>query len=277
MFQGHSGGSRIGTALGAIILTALTGLCATAAASPIVINNVSDLENINSNLSGDYVLGSDINATGFPFTPIGTTLSPFAGIFDGQGHTINGLSINASSFSLSSPIEIGLFGSIGASGVARNVGLNNVAISVNAPSSAVGGLAGDSLGTLSNVYVNGSITVTGALPGPGGTAIGGLVGDTGGLVSKISQASAATNISTSSGVYSAIGGLVGLAEGQITLSHSSGTIVSSGFEFYGVGGLVGESNNANISQSSSSGLVAGGSLYHGVGDLLGLMSGLFLM
>ena len=55
---------------------------------------------INGNLDGDYVLDGDIDLTdylgGGSWTPIGTENVPFTGTFDGNGHSITGLYINAS-------------------------------------------------------------------------------------------------------------------------------------------------------------------------------------
>src|SRR5690606_35707423 len=70
----------------------------------------TSLQGIDNNLSGRYVLGSDIDASatsgwngGAGFDPIGNPpVSPisanhFTGRFDGLGHTISGLTINRSS------------------------------------------------------------------------------------------------------------------------------------------------------------------------------------
>src|ERR1019366_9480272 len=61
----------------------------------MLVNTVYDLQNIQNNLSYDYALGKDIDASatanwngGTEFIPIGTYPSAFNGIFDGQGNTI---------------------------------------------------------------------------------------------------------------------------------------------------------------------------------------------
>jgi hypothetical protein len=83
-----------------------------------------DLQGINGNLSGNYVLGSNIDATetnswnsngggGFyGFNPIGI-YSSYSGTFDGLGHNISNIYIN-----LNSP-SVGLFGSINSSSTVK--------------------------------------------------------------------------------------------------------------------------------------------------------------
>ena len=65
-----------------------------ARADTTVINSVWDLQNIQNNLAGNYVLGADIDASLFGnFTPIGSPITPFTGSFDGQGRVVSGLTI----------------------------------------------------------------------------------------------------------------------------------------------------------------------------------------
>src|SRR5260370_34991243 len=86
--------------------------------TPTVVYTISDLQAIQNNLSGYYVLGANIDAAGFNFTPIGSAANPFTGIFDGQGYTISNLTINNVSNT-----DSGLFGDIGPTGMVGNVGL----------------------------------------------------------------------------------------------------------------------------------------------------------
>jgi hypothetical protein len=66
----------------------------------------------STRLSGNYVLGSDIAASGTStwnsnsgFSPIGDATTNFTGTFDGLGHTITGLTINRSQVILEQPIK----------------------------------------------------------------------------------------------------------------------------------------------------------------------------
>src|ERR1700733_7862916 len=64
------------------------------------IQTVQNLQNIQNNLSGSYCLANDIDASatatwngGTGFIPIGNG-TQFSGLFDGQNHTIDRLTIN---------------------------------------------------------------------------------------------------------------------------------------------------------------------------------------
>lgn len=78
----------------------------------MLVNSLTQLQNIQTNLSGSYALGTTINAApslvmngGLGFNPIGDDLNPFTGKFNGNGNVIAGLYINR-------PLEdyVGLFG-----------------------------------------------------------------------------------------------------------------------------------------------------------------------
>ena len=161
----------------------------------MLVNTTSDLDAVRTNQSGTYALGTKItfepNQT---FTPIPN----FTGLFDGQGQTIANLTI------ASTAQNVGLFGSIGSTGVVRNLNLTDV--TVNGPNSQfVGTLAGTNAGTISNVSATGAASV-----GSNGIA-GGLVGSNSGT---ITNAFATGNV-TGSGANSTAGGLVGQNLGTI--------------------------------------------------------------
>src|SRR5207244_2010098 len=75
----------------------------------VVINNISDLQAIQNNPSGSYVLGANIDAVGFYFSSI----ADFSGVLDGQGYSIDNL-------------QNPLFNKIDAQGVVQNLNLTNV-------------------------------------------------------------------------------------------------------------------------------------------------------
>src|SRR6516225_2330720 len=120
------------------------------AATPIIINNAADLENINNNLSGNYVLGGNIDLSGVNFTPIGSLVNPFTGTFNGNGYTISNLSIN-----LPSTSHVGLFGWVGQTGNVHSLRLSNVSVIGNGD---VGGLAGGVEGVIAECSVSGSVS-----------------------------------------------------------------------------------------------------------------------
>jgi len=179
----------------------------------------ADLQGINGNLAGNYVLGADIDATGASAWNAGDGFAPVAnlqGTFDGLGHTIAGLTINR-------PLSygVGLFGATTAASVIRNVGLTNVSVS---GLNRVGGLVGSNYGTISNSYSTGSVS--------GSTYVGGLVGWNDGTISKISNSYATGSVSG----IEFVGGLVGYANGgAISNSYASGSVSGSSY----AGGLAG--------------------------------------
>ena len=140
----------------------------------IWIHNVYELQNMSKNLSGNYALANDIDATitktwnnGSGFVPIGNYNNRFGGTFDGKGYKIINLYINRSSQN-----DVGLFGYTSKYAVIENVGLVNVSVSGNYD---VGGLVGwNYYGTVSNSYATGNVS--------GNYAVGGFVGENYGTV-----------------------------------------------------------------------------------------------
>lgn len=95
----------------------------------------------NGDLSGradlTVRLTADLDLTGFRWVPIGFGEAEFAGVFDGVGHTIRGLTIQKKG-----PGNYGLFGAV--SGTVQNVAaagtIQNLA---GDPHSALGGIVGE--------------------------------------------------------------------------------------------------------------------------------------
>lgn len=56
-----------------------------------VITSADDLQAINNNLSGKYILMGDIDLSGENWTPIGDLSDPFTGEFNGNGYTVSNL------------------------------------------------------------------------------------------------------------------------------------------------------------------------------------------
>lgn len=225
-----------------------------------VINTVRQLQAINNNLSGNYVLGKDIAAgqtsawnSGAGFLPIGSMATPFTGTFDGAGHTISGLVINSNASS------VGLFGAVGGAGTVRNVTLAGGAIAVNTtPYAPVGALVGANMGMVSNSTASTPISGSGDLD----EAAGGLVGDNQGVITGCAASGAVSGADS--------GGLVGDNSGQITLSYATGPISGGTGGYRAAGGLVG-GNYGNISTSYATGNVTG--VMGRVGGLAGITYG----
>jgi VCBS repeat-containing protein/probable HAF family extracellular repeat protein len=221
------------------------------ATTPIVINNISDLQAIQNNPSGSYVLGANIDAAGL----LNVTIVDFSGVLNGNGYSIDNL-------------QNPLFHKIDTQGVVQNLNLTNVHLY-------------DAALALDNEGVVSACSVTGAVLGhniEGGAA--GLVnfnGGTGVISNSYSTASVNGNFNSGS-----IGGLVDTNVGLITGSYATGALTGahSGGGLVGdngigpngevgtilnsyatgsimgdaVGGLVG-TNNANITDSYASGLL----------------------
>ncbi|MCT7529622.1 filamentous hemagglutinin N-terminal domain-containing protein [Aliarcobacter cryaerophilus] len=212
----------------------------------------TDLQGINGNLLGNYVLGANIDASdtsswnvgnhdwntgtaevAMGWTPIGNSSNRFTGNFDGLGHTISNLKINnKSNFT-------GLFGNTDGATI-KNIGVVDADIQSHY---AAGILIGDAKNTtIKKSYTTGKITGT-------SNEIGGLVGRfaSGGGNSYIENSYSSADVTGTDNV----GGLVGLllagsmgedATTSISNAYATGNVSGA----YNVGGLVGR-----LSASSS--------------------------
>ena len=245
-------------------------------------------------LGANAELVGNIDATGTAswnggagFVPIGnSSTSAYGGVFNGQGNTINGLTINTSSLSMNT----GLFGKTGGESTIENVGVTNVLISGGYE---VGGLVGNNTGTIKNASVTGAVagisesdnagglvglndgSITNAhsstaVVGSEGTDIGGLVGFSDGPISTVYS----TGSVTGNGSVD-VGGLVGDLRSTLNIGYSSGAVSDAGSSYLNLGGLVGYTYNATITNSFSIGSVTtssgGESIY--VGGLVGYVGG----
>lgn len=204
--------------------------------SYLLINSAADLSEITS--TGNYYLSQNIDATGITYTPV---LS-FAGLFDGDGHTISNLTISSTGAS------VGLFGSTASGGSIKNLGLINETIT---GSEYVGGLVGvlNTGSSISNCYTTGTVNGTSTSEADTGGLVGALKGG------SISNSYSSTNVTGGAGY--GIGGLVGcLFSGSISNSYFTGTVTSTGSNGC-VGGLVGwnQQGTGTISNSYSTGSV----------------------
>jgi filamentous hemagglutinin family protein len=242
----------------------------------------TDLQGINGNLAGNYVLGANIDAsptgagawyTAGGFTPIGDNTTNFSGTFDGLGHTITGLTINQPATDY-----VGLFGKNSTASVISNVGLvgagvtgrnytgglegwnsgainNSYATGSVAGAVGTGGLVGVSYGTNSNSYATGSVTGT-------GNFTGGLAGYSKGAISNCY----ATGSVSGTGYYT--GGLAGYDGGTISNSYATGAVTENGSG----GGLVGY-NSGTIINSYATGSVTLTGSNNVIGGLVGYNTG----
>ena len=168
-------------------------------------------EAARNDLSINCTLIADIDLTGKEWTPIGSNINyvytGYTGTFDGQGHTISGLTINQARFA------VGLIGCIDKGGTVKNVQLKDVNISGE---SEVGAIAGASLGTVIGCSVEGG-SVTASL-----TVAGGVVGNSRSL--ETGEHGDIIGCSSSATVQgeSSVGGVSGvITDGFITACYST--------------------------------------------------------
>ncbi|MDR7080142.1 putative phosphodiesterase [Neobacillus niacini] len=112
-------------------------------------------------IDGKYELSADIDMKDVAFTAMGggSAPAPFLGTFNGNGYTISNLTISSSNN------NTGFFSYLGTGGRVVNLKLVNVDITGK---NNTGSIAGVSIGTIENSYVDGKIT--------GGGYTGGIVG-----------------------------------------------------------------------------------------------------
>ena len=113
------------------------------------VTNAEQLQDINTNLSGNYALKNDIDAGSIAnFVPIGNN-DVFAGILDGLGNEIERLTIKR-------PVDaqVGLFYETAENSILRNLSLLDVDIT---GCEATGSLVGRNKGTIQNINVKGTI------------------------------------------------------------------------------------------------------------------------
>ena len=275
-------------------------------ASAIVIKTPAELAAIGNDMYGSYVLANDIDMSSYGnWTPIGKlTASPFKGKFDGQGHSILGLTVNVSidSASLTNPAHgVGLFG-ICDGAVIKNVALEDVNISIkntsgyeytnvkiNGRNIYAGAIAGYMYNesVIYNSYASGTITATASGESEGASA-GGLVGYSKSAIVSYSYSNCEVTAKSQNQMYSApsnAGGIIGLSEdeGYIDKCYNTGDVISITADFGDsvAGGLIGKntSNGFSITDSFNEGSVTSnvGNLFSEsayAGGIAGYYSGL---
>ena len=182
---------------------------------------------------------------GMGFIPIGENYGlKFAGTYDGNGHSIDGLFINRDDN------YIGLFGSV-QDGIIKNIGITNVNISGNITyAGALAGYLSGSGTVVTNCYSSGTVT--------GSYHIGGLLGD---ISTSVNVKISYSNCSVTG--YNTVGGLLGqIYEGVVRNSYSKGTVQRQGGSSTFLGGFCGYISDGTIEYCYSTGKVE----YNGTSD-----------
>ena len=279
-YTGDASGYEVGTA------QELAGLAQ-------LVNGGNTLEGVT------IALTSDIDLTGHQWTPIGDgvrsgsgfTGDAFSGTFDGNGHTISGLSVPDT---YSGDSAAGLFGIV-SGGTVKDLTLTDVSISIP---------QGELVGSVAGMLCNGS-TVSGCTVGAvndgsmvsGAKGVGGVVGrmtisstitgctnnavvqgsgsNIGGIVGAAyytevgssMEVSDCTNNGKVSGQLG-VGGIVGLSAADISDCTNTAAITSGG---YSVGGIAGEQKNAGsiIGCTNTADIINTVSSAYGSGGIVG--------
>ncbi len=221
---------------------------------------------LNASASGN---GADVwgNAG---FIPVGSSAMQFYGTFDGQGHVIDQLSINASA----TPYA-GLFGWTSGATIS-NVGLTNASVT---GTERVGVLAGYlNGGSIANSYATGTVLARGSNSNYG--IAGGLVGYLQYAAISNSHASVAVTADVTTSLWSSAGGLAGglvgvadNASSPISNSYATGAVAALGGTGNALGshagGLIGRDINTSIDSSYATGSVTNTGVNANSGGLVG--------
>ena len=203
-------------------------------ASPYQLSTPAELIWFKTNgSSSHFALTNHIDMSGCPWG--GGRSAVFSGTFDGQGHVIDGLSMDASTQ------KVGFFQEIGNSGAVKNLGLTNVdLVSRFNPLTPdqdgyIGGLAAYSGGSIESSFVTGRVEAiySGASNGDA-MYVGGLVGW--GIFTSTTTDAWFSGAAVG-GSY--VGGLFGRLDNLLEQSFAVGTV-----EGTYAGGLVGRTTSA---------------------------------
>ena len=251
------------------------------------LKNVAKLVNEEGKTDINITLDTDLTLTG-EWTPIGTESQPYTGTFDGGNHTITGLKIDQSGTD-----NVGLLiGRLGSGGKVQDVTLTEVNVTGG---TYVGGIAGQTDGTVENCSVNGTVTgqnQTGGIVGrnfstisgcsaegtvTGNTNVGGISGlcvpnydtGTGSLIGSTIEGCHST--AAVSGI-SSVGGVVGnLGNGcSLMACYSTGNVTATiTYGHANVGGVVGINGQGTVTACYH----ATGEITSSVGDRIGGIAG----
>ncbi len=206
------------------------------------VEDVNQLQAINTNLSGNYALRNSIDATSTEqndFTSIGSVNDGFKGKFDGIDYNIFNLNISGTD-------NVGLFGKT------NGATINNVTLvggSVTGTGSNVGAIVGNANNTtLTNVVNSAAVS--------GNSNVGGIVGSADGTT--VENAINTGTIEGNSKSETNVGGLIGEMKDSNTADNYKSQIIGNSYNLgavtgdgANVGGLVGYAVNSTIGDGTN--------------------------
>ena len=243
---------------------------------------------LNAKLTADIVCENPDGTPAKDWIPIGTENKPYKGTFDGQGHTITGLSnanVGYSGLAAGDTVYLGLFGYVN-TGTVQKVTVADCDFSIASDARNlevyIGAIIGYNVGTVENCRNTGSLSPTLAIDNVGMECVGGVVGQNyngtvkncvntgavsggnaayvGGVVgNNVGAVKTCLNTGAVSGGRSAhVGGIAGCITGFRTVEDCLNTGAVSGGVAADVGGIVGYNVYSNVRNCLSVGAVSGG-------------------
>ena len=196
------------------------------------ITDYAGLVAIGDDLTANYILGNDIEASGETWTPLGT----FTGMLEGEGYEIKNLAITVSGVGTQKGALIeknqGYIGYLGLTDCVIS------ATSTDLNAGAAGIAFWNDEGTISHCYVTGVITATATGSGSGSAASAAGIATWNNKGTIGSCYSTATLTATATHKDASAGGLVDSNDGTICLSYSTGNVTAVGAEDVQAGGFV---------------------------------------
>lgn len=219
--------------------------------SPYLIYSVEQLQGINNDLSASYKLMSDLDLSNIEWLPIGLIYGQykkFSGSFDGNGHTIKGLTMNAS------PLRAGVDSYVGLFGIVEDATLTNIKFKdvnilfPNKSKKSTYVYVGTLVGRANNSEISKIAVSSGKVQGgwdidcKGDEYIGGIVGSANETTIKLC-ANKAEVLGYHQNIFA--GGILGFCQGEdvsILCSYNTGYIEIATSKKGSAGGIVGVLN-----------------------------------
>ncbi len=209
----------------------------------------------NSFENQTVTLGANLDLSGRDWTPIGNKDNFFKGTFDGKNRNITGVTIN------NGENHVGLFGYVD-QGTVKDVAVEGT-ISITGNAGGIGGVVASIYnGNVTNVSFGGTVFSTGRVG-----VIGGVIG--------FSENGTITNVYNTGDVTGAdvdfIGGVMGYIQGGfVTNVYNTGNVTAMSNDL-DVGGVVGTLRNTAVTNAHNTGTVKGG-IRGDVGGVVGINS-----
>ena len=236
---------------------------------PYLIETKDHLNNVRNHLDAQYKLIADIVFTDADFAeggsfynegkgwqPIGNATTPFCGIFDGNGYSIKGLTINSD---VEANTYLGLFGYVSGSikDAIKNINAIDFSITVNGASTTtsssytylyVGSIVG--YGSANNCSSSGDINISYTSSKRKCYIYVGGINGYGSAANCTNYSSITVNVSSGSAyVFSYIGGIAGRGE-TISNCTNSGTLSANSqrnyYSRFDIGGIAGGARTVSL-------------------------------